>query len=453
MRRRAESTSESRSARPASKFVPLSIYSHVSTYRSLQLELQLYSPSLKVQEDGHRGPLAVFSEHDQVGGKVILDQSCFHTGRLTVSIEGSFSYCPKEKEENGQECASSSEPRKHIFLSSSTVIPVSPNTEPSSPRSAFREAFIRRRPSASCINNAPSAADRSHPFTFHLPQSCRAGEELPPTFTTSKEMLGVKYKIIASWEPNDAFENNSHLEVPIVIQPDTDFQCADASTVSPDSWLEMPLKSDRPMPFRCAVTLPTSVTFTRSSSIPYFVVFTTIPRSASLAKEIAADATISVSLLRQINISEQIPLPPTPPHTPSSEESDTPRTKLLKRVRAQPRLVRPRRISETTSTELYEKPLPALPMQTVFSDTHSLQNNMCIGFPKRPRLQMCDTGNHPTLESHASLPDGLHKARIPLDKEMLPCIDWSGISVKYYLDISVLIGQDDLRARIPVRII
>lgn len=53
---------------------------------SSKIELQLYSPSLKVYSEDGRGPMAVFSEHDQVGGKVTLDSSCGNTGRLSVSV-------------------------------------------------------------------------------------------------------------------------------------------------------------------------------------------------------------------------------------------------------------------------------------------------------------------------------------------------------------------------------
>lgn len=281
---------------------------------------------------------------------------------------------------------------------------------------------------------------------------------------------------------------NCSLEVPILIEPDSDFQSVDATILNPDSWLEMPLKSDRPLPFRCAVsinscswlnsiiqelqiTLPTFVTFSRSSSVPYFVVFTTTPRSSTLAKEIAADASISVSLVRQITITEQAPLPPTPPQSPSGSEgsgSDAHR-RLLKRVtRSSPRLPRLRRVSDST-VDLQEKPLPSLPTQVAFFESRSLKHDISIGFPKRPR-QLCDTTSHPSLDSINALPDGLHKSKISLDKEMLPCIDWAGISVKvcmysfflfrlltrihqYYLDVAVVIGHDDWRARIPIRIL
>lgn len=45
------------------------------------------------------------------------------------------------------------------------------------------------------------------------------------------------------------------LEVPFILQPDTDFQCIDASGTTADSWLEMPLRPDRPIPVRCAVSV------------------------------------------------------------------------------------------------------------------------------------------------------------------------------------------------------
>ncbi|KAF9051352.1 hypothetical protein BJ165DRAFT_1340545 [Panaeolus papilionaceus] len=422
---------------------------------SLKLEMQLYSPSLKVREDGRGGPIAVFSAHDQVGGKVSLDTSCYHSGRLTIALEGSFMYSVPTLSE------SSAGPRtqlqKHIFLAASNVISIS-GSEASSPIAVFQQAFVKRRPSISGgLSVTTSSSEKSHPFTFHLPQSVRPGEEMPASFTPVNDSLHDKYeicyKMIAEWEPSDVYETPSRLEVPIIIQPDAEFQCAEASATGSDSWLEMPLKSDRPIPVRCAITLPTSVTFSRSSSIPYFVVFTTTPRSPELAKEIAADATITVSLTRQTVINEQSSLPPTPPLTPSSEDSDAPMPKLLRRVaRSQPRL-RPRRTSEASvASATREKPLPQVPIIKTFSDTRTIHHNMCIGFPKRPRQQVDSNQKHPSLEAVAALPDGLMKTKIQLNRDMLPCIDWAGVSVKYYLDVSVLLGQDDLRARVPIQV-
>ncbi|KAF8652356.1 hypothetical protein AX16_004386 [Volvariella volvacea WC 439] len=443
--------------------------------RSSQIEMQIYSPSVRVQEEkrGSWGPLAVFSENDPIGGRVILDPSCSYSGRLTVFIEGSFIYEPDHSTDADSTAGHAPDVtrRKHVFFHTSTSMPVSPTFETSPSRPGFREALaasVRRRPSASSIGSS-SPVERSYPFSFDLPKGCRSGEELPSSFSTSRdsedgsEFFEVAYKVGATWEATSLDGPAFSLEVPILYCPDPDFHSLDEQK-NPTSWLEMPLRSDRPIPFRCAVTLPTTVTFSRSSSIPYFVVFTTTPRSPSLAKEIAADATISISLQRQITLTENMSLPPTPPQTPpsSGEESETPRGNLFKRVKSvQPRLRRRAKtleeipdIKETTAPPLraiVDKPLPRLPTQTVFSESRSLQNIICIGFPKRPRNP---TDNHKLQATNPpmSLPDGLHKGKISLSRDMLPCIDWSGLNVKYYLDVSVLIGQDDLRARIPIRL-
>lgn len=165
--------------------------------------------------------------------------------------------------------------------------------------------------------------------------------------------------------------------------------------------------------------------------IPYFVVFTTNPRSLTLAKEIAADASISVSLIRQITVTEQTCLPPTPPITPSSDDPDSPtgRGKLLRKV-AKNVHQRQRSARSDLSPDPRDKPLPELPTQT-FLETRTIRSDMCIGFQKRPRHQ-CDPGSHPSLDAQMSLPDGLYKAKIPLKSDMLPCIDWYGLSVKVW---------------------
>lgn len=97
---------------------------------------------------------------------------------------------------------------------------------------------------------------------------------------------------------------------------------------------------------------------------------------------------------------------------------------LLKRV------VKPLspRVSDE-SLEVDQKPLPRLPMHAVFKDSRLLHTSICIGFPKRPR-QHTGSDHHPSLEAQSSLPDGLHKAKFNLNKDMLPSIDWQGVSVK-----------------------
>ncbi len=175
------------------------------------------------------------------------------------------------------------------------------------------------------------------------------------------------------------------------------------------------------------------MTFSRSASIPYFVVFTTTPRSSSLIREIASDATISVSLLRQVTLNDSADFPPTPPHTPSSSEDDTPRQKIMRLVKSAPS--RSSRAIDD-SIDVRTKPLPRLPTHTVFSESCTLRTSICMGFPKRPRHHAASNSRHPSLKDHVALPDGLHKAKFLLDKDMLPSIDWSGVSVKVRFSFS-----------------
>ncbi len=211
--------------------------------------------------------------------------------------------------------------------------------------------------------------------------------------------------------------------------------------------------------------------------------FTTTPRSSTLAREIASDATISVSLLREVRIDAIIPryTTPTASSTPStsSDESDMPPVssrRLLRRVvKSSGTNSRAGSLTRTTSRTRTggppsEKPLPQLPSPGI-SESRALYTDVSVGFPKRPRYR-CEPGQrHPTLEEHKALPDGLYKGKIQLDKHMLPTFDWAGVRVKvrcsvllssnvrltrawsqYYLDVSVIFGQDQLRARVPLRI-
>ncbi|KAF8220933.1 hypothetical protein L208DRAFT_1331020 [Tricholoma matsutake] len=441
---------------PPSSFISPT-YSHVSTYRFVQMELQLYSPSITLPgglTDNKLGPLPVFGEHDQVRGKVTLARSCYHTGCLSISIEGAFMYSPLQvnRDDAVAEYSGNTKRIKHVFFSSSTVLTISPGSDSEPSRYPFRHAFSRRRPSISSLESNVTATERSFSFAFDLPSGCRPWEEMPPSFTgsmypVSSQSFDVTYKVIVRKSPN-ASDSNS-FEVPILFCPDTGFRSAEA-ILHPQSWLEMPLTSDRPVPLRCAVTLPASVTFSRTSSIPYFAIFQTIPQSADLAKEIASDATISVSLLRQITVIEGASPPPSPPSIPDKLNTSHSPRHVSRHEHS--RTAKPvKRLND--NSDFREKSLARLPTRTVFSESLSVQHTICIGFPKRPRPQTRNPGGHPSLNSQLSLPDGLHKAEIQLHEGMLPCIDWAGVSVKYYLDASVLVGQDSLRARIPIRIV
>jgi len=115
-----------------------------------------------------------------------------------------------------------------------------------------------------------------------------------------------------------------------------------------------------------------------------------------------------------------------------SDDSDgsflTPRTKLLKRATktVTPAVVRaPRTPEEPFATTVSYKPLPELP-EVFFSETRTIKTQVNIGFPKRPR-------NPGGPKCQARLPDGLYKGKIKLSKDMLPGVDWPGVSVKVSL--------------------
>ncbi|KAI0052143.1 hypothetical protein FA95DRAFT_1602103 [Auriscalpium vulgare] len=472
-------------------------YPHTSTFRSRKLTINVRSASVKMSrsktQDGN-SPVPIFGDRDHLGGTVGVDnQINLAAGRLSLSFEGVFSYISTSaRTSQGGTSTESSGQFQHVFFSE--TITLSSNFDSGSPRSTIRDAFastVRRVESKSNIN-APqlkkklskrslTESQRTLPFEFHVPQKDRVGEELPPTFSSSTVLEGgvrgrgstenadVSYRLVAVWEPHDDGEGRDILEVPVLFQPDNDFQSLDALTIEPDSWLEIPLRSDRPIPCQSAITLPSPADFPRFGSLPFFVVFSTTPKSPALAREIAADATITVSLLRQVTIdsSQSRPsslysssTPPTPPSS-ATEDSDSqassslyiPRkNKLFRRVvrSAPPVLPRQSRPTEERMTSpIVDKPLPNLPI--VMQDTRTLQTDVSIGFPKRPR-SLSDPSGHGSIESHKSLPDGLYKGKLPLNKSMLPTIDWAGLSVRYYLDVSVLFGQDEMRARLPVRL-
>ena len=80
---------------------------------------------------------------------------------------------------------------------------------------------------------------------------------------------------------------------------------------------------------------------------------------------------------------------------------------------------------------LKDKPLPPIPAgKQGISDTRILQTDVCVGFPKRPRNRIQPHEQHPSIDAHTSLPDGLYKGKLQLNKNMLPTIDWAGLVVK-----------------------
>ena len=205
------------------------------------------------------------------------------------------------------------------------------------------------------------------------------------------------------------------------------------------------------------VTLPNPASFSRNSQIPFFVVFTTQPRSRALCREIAADATIAVSLLRKVTVNIERPCtivsspyvapvtrqkcqgPPSAWNMGSNLEevdSRSTATTILKRmVKSAPPLLTKSssyndiRSAFSTNKELPPLPPPSPPSAVAYAETRTLETRMSIGFPKRPR-NACAPNEHPSLEVHTALPDGLYKGKINLSPQLLPSIDWAGLNVK-----------------------
>ncbi|KAJ3552869.1 hypothetical protein NM688_g3926 [Phlebia brevispora] len=465
----------------------------ISVFRAYQMQLHVHSPTVKVMRRRGYEPsrtMPVYGDHDTVEGMVLLDpQLCTSPGRLTVSLEGSFLYVsPSSAAHEGTTFGNPTEEYQHRFLFSSLTFPVGESASPRSTTS-IREALantvrarrVDRRPSLPELASGPA----QFPFSFELPQPTRQGEELPQSCSavsvgelgtrgrTCVERAEVEYKVVAVWESNEPNDRRL-LEAPLLLQPEADFQSLDGLSMEPTSWLEIPLHADRPIPFRCA----TRPVFLGRHPFLFFVVFTTRPRSPLLAREIAADATITVSLIRQVHVYWSTPAShsPTSSCSSSGDESDAPvipKRRLLHRVvKSAPPIV------DRDNTSLYsgrprfairDKPLPPIPANKQgISDTRSLQTEVSIGFPKRPRTRVQPHERHPSLDVHSSLPDGLYKGKLQLGKNVLPSTEWGGLSVKvrlinfyaratlssyqYYVEASVLFGQDELRVRVPVHI-
>ncbi|KZT01244.1 uncharacterized protein LAESUDRAFT_687030 [Laetiporus sulphureus 93-53] len=482
-----------------SSYVPVDaptepVYPHSTIFRdSSQMELHVRSPSVKMtRPPGYEvaRSLPTYDHHNKVHGTIMFDPSLYTaSGRLTITLEGAFVFiAPPAITSLLAPMANTSSMHRHVFLHSTHTIPMDGTIEARRSTSSLRESLreslrdtittsvrSRRRERRPGQSNASKGALRPFPFTFDVPTPTRRGEELPPTFRSVAEGLGgirgrafverseVTYKLIATWDSNTGSDQIS-VEAPIVFEPDADFESLDGRELQPESWAEVQLRSDRPLPFTCVAALPDMPSFPRSASIPYYVVFTTKPRSATLAREIVLDATITVALVRQVNIdvapgspssSSASPVSPSSSNTSIEEASAfilTHKTNIMKRMVNSAPPILSRRQPKPPPPLNVNKPLPEIAPEG-YSNTRTILMDIYAGFPKRPRLRMDPGQQHPSLTAHTQLPDGLYKSKLQLNKEMMPSIEWGDLSVKYFLDVSVLFGSDELRARIPIRVL
>ncbi|KAK7039829.1 hypothetical protein R3P38DRAFT_492807 [Favolaschia claudopus] len=415
-------------------------YPRVSSFRSPELEVLLYSPHVRMESNTWTlsRSIPVYGDHDVVGGKVLAAPTST-PGRIVITLLGTCLH------DSGPHNAGRLGRRKHRFFSESKVIYV---TESDSARKGMRQVFSRQSRASSTMGDAEA---RSFPFAFELARNQRPGEILPTTISPSESKalaVEVSYQVTVTWEPLKLTQEPSLLAVPIIVQSDPEFHSLDGVQ---SSWIEIPLRAHRPVPVHCAVTLPSTLTFARGSSLPFFVVFTTTPRSSSLAKEISGDATISLNLLCHVSVLEDNVCSPTETESLMSDRSSDSRSSRLPRF-----LKRSRKTSfsslQSSDSNNTSTSLPLLTSRVAFSETQTVVHKMSLGFPKRPRHVSSNTKAHPTLEELRTLPDGLYKDKIPLGNDILTSFNWGGTFVKYYLEVSVLIGQDELRAKILLRI-
>ena len=128
---------------------------------------------------------------------------------IRKKIEGAFIYHSNPVHIEGNVFAECSTPhrRRYIFFSSSSVIPISPGMNSLS-LSPLRDALIRYKTSASSRNSNFGPVDKHFSFTFQLPRSCRPGEQMPPS-STSTQVTGsmyVSYRLKVVWEAANAID-------------------------------------------------------------------------------------------------------------------------------------------------------------------------------------------------------------------------------------------------------
>ncbi|KAJ7185203.1 hypothetical protein C8R46DRAFT_1287558 [Mycena filopes] len=436
-------------------------YVRVSSFRSPEFEVLLYSPNVKLEPTSFSWAtsrtIPVYGDHDAVRGKIIVDPSC-QSGRLVMSGTFSTQHDPDKFVPNGRPGR-----QKRIFLLTSRIIHVTPPDSDASRRSIRQVLGGRARNSRAPSSLFDPETTRTLPFSFDLGESQQLGEILPATVAPSvskPSAIEVSYQLTVTWEPLKLTQQTSSLSIPIIVQAEPDSNSLDARSSDPGSWIEIPLRCPRPIPVRCAVTLPSSLTFSRASSIPFFVVFTTTPRSPTLAREIAGDATISISISSHISVTDTAPTASAAAAAESvlsdrssalsDSRSSRFKRKIIKRLRSNSSSVS--LASSIQSSDSHNNSSSPRPPQPLFSDTQTVYSGISIGFPKRPRHRAGGGKGHPSLEEHRALPDGLYKDKITLNREILASINWGGIEVKYFFEVSVLVGQDEMRAKVLLRI-
>jgi hypothetical protein len=156
------------------------------------------------------------------------------------------------------------------FFSATKVIHVTSDLNAS--RKSIRQVFTSKsRHSRLTTTSFVESEARTFPFTFELGSSRKPAEILPTTINLSdpkSAAVEVSYQVTATWEPLKLTQQSSsyaygtvtlhgltfghRLTIPIIVQADPAVHLVNGSQ---SSWIEIPLKSHRPVPVRCAVSV------------------------------------------------------------------------------------------------------------------------------------------------------------------------------------------------------
>jgi len=111
---------------------------------------------------------------------------------------------------------------------------------------------------------------------------------------------------------------------------------------------------------------------------------------------------------------------------------------------------KPSRPSESNNVTVVEL-IPSKDKYRV-TDSRTLHTDVSVGFPKRPKGRTIAAGSHPSLETVSSLPDGLYKGSIPLQKGWFPSLQWDGLTIEYFLEVSVIFDNAVFKGHVPIRL-
>ncbi|KAH7098834.1 hypothetical protein BKA62DRAFT_711540 [Auriculariales sp. MPI-PUGE-AT-0066] len=477
------------------------VYSRTSSFTSNDglFSMTIRSPGVKAEQ---RGPfqtveIPIFGMRDVIGGSVSL-RAPPGVGSLTITMEGTMYYSSPAFARKFADQVANPLRHKHVFLSSSflylpgsstystTTTSTGQTSQTSSLGSALKRALSagKKKENSASVPTArprfevPAIQQIARTFSFQIPN--RVGQEIPPSFyasvlndgrrgrvreRASVESAEVEYRIMAVWESSTG--SCKTVEAPFLFLPDPSY----AAPRRPLQWSETPLISARPIPFKCAISLPHPRTFMRGpdGSIPFYIIFATEPQSRSLSHDIASEATIQVQLARSLNFDPTRACRTTYSSTPSSTSATTSSKQStnssnsffsgLKRMATIP----PRR-SSTRVEVVHEEPvmhtrenqLPASPPEAGANDISILQTINVQGFASDSRSSKSKRHMKEGSASGPGIlftPDGTCKGRFDLSREPLPTLNYGGVGVKYVITVSVRFGGEELRTAVDIKIV